>query len=628
MTLRHADQRAASLIAFSSDKLAQTDAPSTAANQSAEERMRNRPPCFVQIRSRLRKAGPLRAVLLSLVLVTLLSAACAAPGGPSSSPASGERVVAKKTMTVAMNDEPKKLGPVGPGGGSLQSSASTPFIYESFLIVLNDQGDPLPRLATEMPTIANGGWAVLPDGTMETTWKLRKDAFWHDGTPFSARDLAFTWEVWQDPLVEVSPDVLNQFIDRVQTPDDYTVVYRWKQPFAFIQQAGRRSIIPNHLLADTYAADREQFNNHRYNTFEYMGLGPYRLITWSPGSHLEFAAFDRYFLGRPKIDTIVARFITDANALAANLLAGAAEMNIPWGATMDVVSPVEQRWRQTNEGRVLIYPGPSLRFFTSQNRDEYQATPALKQPAVRQALHYALDKEALVELLYHDKGLLADSWYALTDPRRRQIADSITSYPYDTRRATQLLEQQGWRPASDGVMVNAAGERLETTLTGTNEAGDAIAAISAYWRQIGIPTREEVLSPAHTQDREYRAKYPGLEYTAHVPVRSFLNGRLRIAQIPSAANRWAGSNRNGLNDAGIDRLMAAFDATIDDSERTTTERQLVQRITSEALFGFLFFYPHQWLIRSNVSGTIPSKVASSIDDWPRVTWNVHEWDMS
>lgn len=567
---------------------------------------------------------------LTAVFIMLVNAACAAPPGSTSTPGAGgesQRSNGKTTLTVAMNDEPRKLGPIGPGGGSLQSSSTTPFIYESVLTVLDDRGDPVPRLATEIPTISNGEWVVFPDGTMETTWRLRRDAFWHDGTPFTARDLAFTWEVWQDPDVQVTPEVLNVYIDGVQTTDDYTIVYHWKQTFAFIQQVAARSVIPRHLLADVFAADKEQFNNHRFNTTDYVGLGPYRLANWSPGSHLEFTAFDQYFLGPPRIPTIIARFITDPNALAANLLAGAADMNIPWGATMDVISPVQQRWRETKEGNAFIYPGPSLRFITYQNRDEFLLTPALKQLPVRQAMLYALDKDALADLLYHDRGLEADSWYSLIDSRRRAIADSITSYTYDPRRASQLLEQQGWKPGGDGLLVNAAGERLEMTMTGTSESGEAVAAIASYWRQIGAPTREEILSPAQTQDREYRAKFTSMEYTANVPVRGFLNGRLRIAQIPSPANRWSGSNRSGINDAAADRLTVAFDSTIDDLARTSVERELVQRVTSEAMFGFLFFYPHQWLIRSGISGATPSIVASSVDDWPRVTWNVHEWEI-
>jgi hypothetical protein len=160
--------------------------------------------------------------------------------------------------------------------------------------------------------------------------------------------------------------------------------------------------------------------------------------------------------------------------------------------------------------------------------------------------------------------------------------------------------------------VNAAGERIEMTMTGTSESGEAVSAIASYWRQIGAPTREEILSPAQTQDREYRAKFPSMEYTANVPVRGFLNGRLRTAQIPSPANRWTGPNRNGIIDGAADRLTAAFDSTIDDRARTSVERELVQRVTSEAMFGFLFSYPHQWLIRSGISGATPSIVASSV----------------
>jgi peptide/nickel transport system substrate-binding protein len=566
-----------------------------------------------------------------LMLITI--GACASPA-PSTSPdkAGGAGTApagtnSPKTLTVLMNDEPKKLGPIGPGGGSLQSSATTPFFYEGFLIVADDSGTYVPRIATEIPTLENGDWRLLPSGQMETTWKLRPDVYWHDGTSFTASDVVFTWQVWRDPLSEVTRDVLSDNVDAIDTPDDHTIVVHWKSPFAFINEIGIHSLLPRHILEPTFLSDKELFNSNRWNTVDYVGLGPYRLKEWVPGSQLTLEAFDQYFLGRPKIQTIIARFVTDPNVLATTMLAGHADMNIPWGATADSVTPVQEGWKRSGEGNVYIYPGPSLRFITYQARDEFLKQPALKQPAVRQALLYALDKEALVDLLYQDRSLLADSWYVRSDPHRASIADGITSYNYDPRKAAQLLEQQGWKPGPDGVLVNAAGDRFETSFSSTSESGQAVSAFASYWRQAGIAVQEDVLTPAQTQDREFRAKFPGLEYTANVPIRSFLKGRIPIAQIPGPENRWTGSNRNGLAVSVLDDLMKQFDSTINDVERTRVERDLIREITGNAQFGFFFMYPHQWMVRKSVTGVLPSKVASMVDDWPRVTWNAHTWDI-
>jgi len=563
-------------------------------------------------------------------LLALVLAGCASPStSPASrdSAATGPAVAAPKTLTVLMNDEPKRLGPIGPGGGSLQSSSSTPLLYEGFLTVIDGSGNIVPRLALEIPTIESGDWRVLPDGDMETTWKLRPGAVWHDGTPFTARDFVFTWQVWQDPQIQITRDVLTDYVDRAEAVDDTTLLLHWKSTFGFVHEVGIHPLVPRHILETSFQGDKDQFNNHRWNTVEYVGLGPYRLKEWVPGGYQTFEAFDRYVLGKPKIQTIIARFVLDANVLATVLLAGQAEMNIPWGATADAVSPVQRRWQETGEGKVLIYPGPSLRFITYQSRDEYQRLPALKQIPVRQALLYALDTSALVDLLYNDRSLLADAWYVVGDPQRIPFADAITRYTYEPRRASQLLEQQGWRPGTDGALVNAAAERFATSLTSTNEAGQAVAAISSYWRQLGIAVEEDALSPAQTQDRELRAKFPGMEYSAHVPVRSFLKGRIPINQIPGPENRWSGSNRNGLTVPELDNLMRQFDAAIEPAQRTAIERDMARQITGEAQIGFLFMYPHQWMVRNSVTGIIPSQIASTVNDWPKVTWNVHEWDL-
>ncbi len=123
-----------------------------------------------------------------------------------------------------------------------------------------------PRLAEAVPSLENGRWVLLPDGGMETTWHIRPNTFWHDGAPFTSRDLVFTVTIDQDRSLPTSRDFAYDLIERVEAPDDATIRVRWRQAFIeantmFSQLRG--SPLPHHLLADAYAEDRPTFSSSR-----------------------------------------------------------------------------------------------------------------------------------------------------------------------------------------------------------------------------------------------------------------------------------------------------------------------------------------------------------------------------
>src|SRR5688572_10235257 len=93
------------------------------------------------------------------------------------------------------------------------------------------QGQLYPQLAEQVPSLENGLWTLLPDGRMETTWKLRTPLHWHDGTPFAVEDVLFAADIHRDrelPNFRVRP---YDFVEQVDAPDDRTVRVRWKQPY-------------------------------------------------------------------------------------------------------------------------------------------------------------------------------------------------------------------------------------------------------------------------------------------------------------------------------------------------------------------------------------------------------------
>src|SRR5206468_4097237 len=98
------------------------------------------------------------------------------------------------------------------------------------LVVEDDQAELHPALAEAVPSVENGLWRVFPDGRMETTWRIRSGAAWHDGAPFTSDDLVFTATVVMDKQLAELGDIAFESVDGIEAPDSRMVVVRWRQP--------------------------------------------------------------------------------------------------------------------------------------------------------------------------------------------------------------------------------------------------------------------------------------------------------------------------------------------------------------------------------------------------------------
>ena len=125
-----------------------------------------------------------------------------------------------------MNREPTGLGPHQSTDTNL-----TPLFLATLIQYRVWDSELRPWLATELPSIEKGTWRVFPDGRMETTWPLRRDVKWHDGAPFTAKDLVFGWEIVTDPQFAAVEADIPRRMDSLATPDDHTLVIAWRDLF-------------------------------------------------------------------------------------------------------------------------------------------------------------------------------------------------------------------------------------------------------------------------------------------------------------------------------------------------------------------------------------------------------------
>lgn len=195
---------------------------------------------------------------------------------------------------------------------------------------------------------------------METTWRLRPGARWHDGAALTTDDLLFSLQVGRDREMTGFNSEAYASVDGVMATDASTLTLTWKEPFIDVNTVlggeYQGGVLPRHLLEEAYLRDKTSFLDLPYWTSEFVGAGPYLVREWMPAIGLRLEAYADYVLGRPKIDHIEVKLITDANTLSANLLAGTVDVVQDIGS-MDLALQLRDQWRT---GRVIFNFGSDL----------------------------------------------------------------------------------------------------------------------------------------------------------------------------------------------------------------------------------------------------------------------------
>ena len=412
-----------------------------------------------------------RIVAVGVMLQALL-AGCRSAGQPgASAPAPDPSLRAtgpKRILAAVTSDLPSPRSALArAAGGTLPGAREVEQLVHAGLAVEDDRGNPRAQLAEDVPTIENGLWRVFPDGRMETTWKIRAGARWHDGTPFTADDLVFTARVAQDKDVAIFRLLAYDMVESVEAPDPRTVVVRWTQPFieADTMFSGFGSFqpvpLPKHLLEQPFLENKAAFLNLPYWNEEFVGAGPYRIREWAAGSHMILQAYDDYVLGRPKIDEIEIKFISDPTTMVANILAGAVELPVGRGLSFEQNVQVRDRWQ---EGKVEFMPGGSIKIWPQLNGP----SPAVVGDArFRRALLHALDRQQLADALMLGLSGVAHSVLIPTDREFADLDPAVMRYDFDRRRATQIIDGMGLSRGADGMLRDAGGQRITVELRAT-----------------------------------------------------------------------------------------------------------------------------------------------------------------
>jgi peptide/nickel transport system substrate-binding protein len=407
---------------------------------------------------------------LALVATATAFAACTRVGGGG---AGGARHswTQPNVLRVAIQGDVKNLNPL------LSSNTTDGFIANLMfepLTSADDRGNPVPILATTVPTPENGG--VSKDG-LAVIYHLRRDAKWTDGQNVTARDVKFSWQAIMNSSNNVVSRHGYDYVRSIDAPNDYTVVVHLREKFSpfvntfFAMSDQPMEIVPAHVLAKY-----PDINQIPFNERPTVSDGPFRFVEWARGDRIIVGRNDGFFLGRPHLDKIAIRIIPDENTTI-NLLKTHA-IDFMFQASPETYPALKSA------------PDVSLPFVNVNGYERMQLNtshPVLADPRVRLAIACAIDKRQLVDTLVYGQMKEATEdipdWLWAFDP-------GVRSYPYDPSRARDLLRQAGWSPGSDGMM-RKNGEPLSLVMVTNNSnvtRRQASLQVQAMLHAVGIET--------------------------------------------------------------------------------------------------------------------------------------------
>ena len=492
----------------------------------------------------------LRRLAIACAVAAIGAAGCqpgTRPGGQSA------------TLVVALNGDPGALNPAVTTSGSTHPVTDQIF---NGLVGLDETLAPMPELAER--------WTIEDEGRTYR-FALRHGVQWHDGQPFTSADVKFTFEEALLKYHSRTRAALQGLLERVDTPDDYTAVFRLRRPYSPLLQrldVVEASIIPEHAYAGQDLLSGEA-------TRHPIGTGPFRFVSYAPADRVVLERNPTYFrAGLPGVDRLVFRILPNAATAIAALEKGEVDY------VGSVAGPEVERLRRTPGIAVVSGTGSSGGSVCEDVLIPNLSRPPFGDLRVRRAIAMALDRQFIVDHVYFGQGRPA------TGPISHLLAWAYTpdvrQYPHDVAAAARMLDEAGLKAGRNG-------ERLTITFTHANTQQRLAQAVREQLKAVGITVNLETLDFNAGVDRVYVKK------NFDLGMASYCNGAdpdigVRRVYVSSNIGPFPFSNGAGYRNPRIDELFDDASRFADRDARRVRYVE-IQKILAEDV-------PYFWIIDS------------------------------
>lgn len=628
-----------------------------------------------------------------LTLLAFLLSACGLPARASATstpdvtptPMLASTPTAPRALTVCLGSEPNTLYPfAGPNDAALSVLAAIDdgpidtISYENVPVILKKlpslaDGDaqikPVSVFARSLIVDAGGnltslaagtrvrpascradGCAITYDGVttlqmdqMIVNFSLRSDITWSDGTPLTADDSAYAYQLAADKNTKGS----RFLIDRTQAYEatDSTTTQWWGIP-GFIDPAFSTNFwspAPRHVWSKFTAADLPQIDVAARSP---MGWGPYMIQEWVAGDHITLTKNLYYFRaseGYPKFDQVTFRFIPDPNTAISELTAGRCDVLDP-SINLDTQAALLQQLQQSGEAQAFFAPGMSIEWLglginpasydDGYNAEKGDRQDILADPRTRQAIAFCLDRQKVIDTVLFGQSSAPNSFI----PPDHPLYDAgLPTYHFDPVAGAKLLEQVGWKdldgnPATPRLAVSvksvAAGMPLVLNYfaTPTAQRRQAVDVFTQSLAQCGIGVKVQY----YTQNDLYTSGPVGplfgrsfdlIQYAMSTtdtepPCNWFMSN-----EIPNMENHWAGLNVSGYRNPDYDAACNAARSSLPSEKSYTDSYHQAQAIFASELPSIPLYY------RLKVAAARPDLCHFGLDSSANPLWNIEAFDI-
>lgn len=479
------------------------------------------------------------------VALGLLCASCVRPTPPP-----------PDTIRVAIVSSPNNLDPRI--GTDEVSQRVHQLIYDQ-LFRIDDRLRVAPGLATD--------W-TQPDSTTYLV-HLRRGVRFHDGHELTSADVVYTFNSFLDPAFASPRKGAYRLVKLVRGVDRYAVEFVLNEPFGSFPVNLVMPVVPNGAGPDLKQRP--------------IGTGPYRFVRHVADDYVELEAFDGYFEGAPRNRRLLLRVVPDDMMRGLELQQGAADLVVN-----DLAPDLVHQFRSSETLRVVTSPGTDYAYVGINLRD-----PMLRDRRVRQALAYAIDRQAIVDHLRRGLALPASG---VLPPMSWAFEPAVRQYPYDPARAMALLDEAGYRdPDGDG-----RGVRLSLTLKVSSTEFNRLqsSVIQESLRRVGIALDVRSYEFATLYNDVLRGNFQlfTLQWVG-VSDPDMLRRVFHSKQMPPS-----GFNRGFFSNPLVDELIDRATRSTDDAERRVLYGDVQKLVSEEVPYVSLWYKTNVVVAQRSLQG--------------------------
>ncbi|PIS37524.1 MAG: peptide ABC transporter substrate-binding protein [Nitrospirae bacterium CG08_land_8_20_14_0_20_52_24] len=484
------------------------------------------------------------------MMLTLLISACNSGGIPPD------------TVVIGIESEPTNLDPRL--ATDANSSRINGLIY-SGLLRQDENGLIQPDLAVN--------WETPDPGTY--LFHLREGVRFHDGTVLTSRDVKYTFESILDPALGSPHKSTFEQIERIETPDDKTIRFVLREPFAPFLLSMTMGIV----LAQSASAQGADFAKAP------VGTGPFRLAKRNTGESYDLWANPDYFEGAPKLSRVIFRVVPDNTVRFLELQKGTLNLVVN-GIELDYIPLVNK------DPRLKLMTGPGVNYsYIGFNLTD----PLLKKQKVREAIAHAVDRDSIIRHLLKE---MAHPATGLLSPMNWAYYGEVKTFEYSPQKSRELLDQAGY-PDPDG-----GGPGMRFTLsykTSQDEQGKRIAAaLQQQLKEVGI----EVTIRSYEWGTFYGDIKSGNFQLYSLSWVGVTDPDIYDYIFHSKNFPPAGANRGRYANPEVNALLERARRTLDLSRRKAYYRKVQEILAADLPYVSLWHYDNVAVIRKNVEGFV------------------------